>query len=125
MPEMSFTDSIKRLFEDLEKLFTTKTVFGDPVTVGDITIIPVIDITFGLGIGGGTGEDKNKGGGSGGGGGAGGRVSASAVIVVRGEQVQVMQIKNSSNLGKLVDMLPDIVNRFKQGKDQPEENPAG
>jgi uncharacterized spore protein YtfJ len=113
MAEINITDNIKTLFENLEKILTTKTVFGEAITIGDTTLIPVVDIRFGLGTGGGSGESPDKCGGSGFGGGVGGGVSASAVIVIRGEHVQVMQIKKSTNVGKLVDLIPEIVDKFK------------
>jgi len=126
MAEINIVDNINTLFGNLEKLLTTKTVFGEAITVGETTIIPVVDIRFGLGTGGGSGDGTEKcGGGSGFGGGVGGGVSASAVIVIRGEHVQVMQIKKSTNLGKLVDMLPDIVDKFKPGKEKEEEHQEG
>jgi len=126
MAEINIVDNINTLFGNLEKLLTTKTVFGDAITVGDTTLIPVVDIRFGLGTGGGSGEGTDKcGGGSGFGGGVGGGVSASALIVIRGEHVQVMQIKKSTNLGKLVDMIPDIVDKFKPGKEKEEEHKEG
>lgn len=123
MAEINIIDNMNTLFGNLEKLLTTKTVFGEAITVGDTTLIPVVDVTFGLGTGGGSGEGPDKSGaGSGGGGGAGGRMSASALIVIKGEHVQVMQIKKSTNLGKLVDMIPDIVEKFKPGKEKGEEH---
>ena len=125
MAEINIVDNMNTLFGNLEKLLTTKTVFGEAITVGDTTLIPVVDVTFGLGTGGGSGEEKNKCGGSGGGGGAGGRVAASAVIVIRGEHIQVIQIKKSTSLSKLVDMIPEIADKFKQGKEKGEENKEG
>jgi len=67
----------------------------------------------------------NKCGGSGGGGGAGGRVAASAVIVIKGEHIQVIQIKKSTSLSKLVEIIPEIADKFKQGKEKGEENKEG
>jgi len=62
------------------------TVFGDPVTHGSLTIIPVARVTanYGFGAGSGQGEGEGEGKkehqrGSGGGGGGGGRVKASAI----------------------------------------------
>ncbi len=120
MAEVNITNNIKTLFENLEKVLTTKTVFGDAITIGDTTIIPVIDIRFGLGTCGGAGDAPDKGMGSGYGGGTGGCVTASAVIVVKGEHVQVMQIKESTNMGKLVDLIPDIVDKFKPSTEKRE-----
>lgn len=68
MAEINIVDNMNTLFGNLEKLLTTKTVFGEAITVGETTLIPVVDVTFGLGTGGGSGEEKNKCGGSGGGG---------------------------------------------------------
>ena len=96
MAEGNYMENMTALFKNLEQVLTAKTVFGEAITVGETTIIPVVDVSFGLGTGGGSGEDKDKGGGSGGGGGAGARMSASAVIVIKGEHVQVMQVKQST-----------------------------
>jgi uncharacterized spore protein YtfJ len=113
MAEVNITNNIKTLFENLEKVLTTKTVFGDAITIGETTLIPVIDIKFGVGTGGGAGDAPDKGGGAGYGGGTGGCVTASAVIVIKGEDVQVIQIKKSTNMGKLVEMLPEIMDKVK------------
>jgi Uncharacterized conserved protein len=103
------------LFDHLEKMLQAKTVFGDPITVGDITLIPVVDITFGAGSGG-AGPDKSERG-EGAGGGAGARISAAAVIVVRDGQVQVMKLKHAAALDRLVEMVPEVLAGLK--KDQP------
>jgi uncharacterized spore protein YtfJ len=95
MAEVNIANNINTLFENLEKVLTTKTVFGEAITVGDTTLIPVIDIRFGLGTCGGAGDAPDKGGGSGYGGGTGGCITASAVIVIKGEEVQVMQIRKA------------------------------
>jgi uncharacterized spore protein YtfJ len=113
MAEVNIANNINTLFENLEKVLTTKTVFGEAITVGGTTLIPVIDIRFGLGTCGGAGDAPDKGAGSGYGGGTGGCVTASAVIVIRGEDVQVMQIKKSTNVGKLVEMIPEIMDKIK------------
>lgn len=113
MAEVNIANNINTLFENLEKVLTTKTVFGEAITVGDTTLIPVIDIRFGLGTCGGAGDAPDKGGGAGYGGGTGGCITASAVIVIKGEEVQVMQIKKATNVGKLVEMIPEIMDKFK------------
>lgn len=67
------------LLETLEKHLHTRTIFGEPMTVGNVTLIPVMDLTFGFGAGGGEGRD-DKHGGSGQGGGGGARLAAKAVM---------------------------------------------
>ena len=60
------------LSENLAGRAQVKSVFGDPVTAGEKTIIPVAKIAYGFGAGAGTGgmgDTKPKGEGGGGGGG--------------------------------------------------------
>jgi uncharacterized spore protein YtfJ len=108
------------LFGHLEGMLKAKTVFGEPIAVGDVTLIPVVDITFGAAAGG-TQEKSERAPGAGGG--AGARVTAAAVIVVRQSQVQVMKLKNAAPLERLLDYVPEILQSVK--KDRPAaEKPA-
>ena len=121
MAGTGITDSMKVLFENLEKMLQAKTVFGDPITVGEVTLIPVVDITFGAGSGGASCPDKGERG-EGGGGGAGAKISASAVIVVREGQVQVMKLKNAAPLDRLIELVPEVLEGIKKSGDK---KPAG
>lgn len=57
-----------------------RTVFGEPVTEGDRTVIPVARVTVNYGFGAGSGRSADeKEGGTGTGGGGGGRVNATAI----------------------------------------------
>lgn len=105
-------ESMEVLFGHLETMLKAKTVFGEPITVGEVTLIPVVDITFGAGSGG-TGRDKGERG-EGAGGGAGARLTASAVIVVRESQVQVMKLKNAAPLERLLDFVPEVLQMAKK-----------
>lgn len=111
MSEANIFDNMNVLFENLENLLTSKTVIGEPISVGSTTIIPVVDVSFGLAVGGGSGEYRKKGGG--GASGVGGKLTATAVIVVRGDHVQVMQLNRANTVDKLVDLLPEMVDKFK------------
>lgn len=112
----SVNENINLIFEKLESFLKTKTVVGEPLTVGDTTIIPFINLSFGLGSGGGNGGDEKCGNGSGGGGGAGAKVSPTAILVIRGDQVELLPIKKTGGLDKLLDMVPDIVDKIKDKK---------
>lgn len=120
MADSSISEPMDVLFGHLEKMLKAKTVFGEPITVGDVTLIPVVDITFGAGSGG--AQEKSERG-QGAGGGAGARIAASAVIVVRQSQVQVMKLKNAAPLERLLDFVPDILQSVK--KDKPAAEKAG
>lgn len=111
MAEANIFDNMNALFDNLGNLLTSKTVIGEPITVGNTTIIPVVEVSFGLGVGGGSGDDRKKSGGAASG--VGGRLSATAVIVIRGDHVQVMQLNRANTVDKLVDLLPEMVDKFK------------
>lgn len=57
---------IRQLAEKLEASAAVKTIYGDPIDRGDMTIIPVAKILYGFG--GGEGEGNGQGGAGGGGG---------------------------------------------------------
>ncbi len=124
MAGTGITDSMKVLFDHLEKMLQAKTVFGDPITVGEVTLIPVVDIAFGAGSGGGSCPDKGERG-EGGGGGAGAKISASAVIVVREGQVQVMKLKNAAPLDRLIELVPEVLAGLKKEKPPAEKGDEG
>lgn len=69
---MSSLALMQTLHESLSSRAQVKSVFGEPVTAGNKTIIPVAKIAYGFGAGagtGGVGETSAKGEGGGGGGG--------------------------------------------------------
>jgi uncharacterized spore protein YtfJ len=69
---MSSLTMLQTLHENLSTRAQVKSVFGDAISAGDKTIIPVAKIAFGFGAGagtGGVGESSAKGEGGGGGGG--------------------------------------------------------
>ena len=74
----------KTTLGELEKVLTTRTVVGEPMTIEGVTLIPLISIGFGFGAGGGSGkgEAKQKGEGAGGGTGGGAWIRPVAIVVI-------------------------------------------
>jgi len=72
--------------------------FGQAVTAGDRTIIPVAEVHYGLGFGWGGGVDPNNGSGSGGGAGGGARSRAIAVIELSPDSVRVVPIEDHTQI---------------------------
>ncbi|MBP2645566.1 MAG: hypothetical protein H6Q75_1006 [Firmicutes bacterium] len=114
MKEEGLSQSFEVLFESLEKMVSSKTVFGEPITVGNVVIVPIIDIAFGAAAGGGMGNTAKEY--QGVGGGAGARMSASAVLVVRDSQVQVLKLKNTATVDRLLELVPDFLQSLKKDK---------
>ena len=95
---------------EIERILSTKSVVGDPITVEGHTLIPVVSIGFGFGVGAGEGNDPKKGPGSGGGTGGGGGVKPVAVIVVNKDGVRVESLK--PGMTSLVEKVADVAARF-------------
>ena len=92
----------------------SKTVVGDAITVGDTIILPLIDVSFGVAAGALEGKDNNKVKNNGGGG-MGCKMTPSAVLVIQNGTTKLVNIKNQDGLTKVLDMVPDFVNRFTSG----------
>jgi uncharacterized spore protein YtfJ len=111
---------IKTLMDEIKSITKTETILGDPINVGNNTIIPVCRIMVGFGAGGGEGEMQEKRGGSGGGGGGGLKVEPAAFIVIKGDQVSIMGTK-PSKLEGLVEAVPGIIEKIQKAKEAKKE----
>lgn len=100
--------SIDALCAKLGDFVSSKTVVGEAVHVGDITLIPLIEATFGMGVG-----SNEKGGKDGAAGGMGAKIAPNAVIAIVEGRVQLINIKNQDALNKIIDLAPSIVSKFK------------
>ena len=110
----NFKNTVEALFNGMDGVVSSKTVVGDAIHVDkDTTIIPLVDVSFGLGAGYSNGDNKGKGSG-----GIGGKISPSAVLVIKNGNTRLVNIKNQDTITKLLDLVPDMVDRFtnKDGK---------
>lgn len=112
---MTLEGLLNPVLESLNQHLSTKSVIGEAVTIGDITLIPVMDMMFGFGAGGGEGTAAANAG-VGGGAGAGGRLSPKAVIVIKGDDVQVLPLSKGSAIEKIVDSIPGLLEKFQASK---------
>ena len=108
---------MEALVKGAETIFTTKTVVGEATRVDDTILIPLVDVSFGIGAGAScnAGKDSGK---SGGGGGMNGKMSPSAVLLIKNGQTKLVNIKNQDSVTKILDMIPDIVDRFTKPKEE-------
>ena len=107
----AFNSNLDSLFSKMENFISTKTVVGDPITVGDITMLPLIDVSFGVGAGasGNKGEKDSKGKNLGG---LGAKIAPSAILVIQNGTTKLVNVKNQDGITKILDMIPDFVNKF-------------
>lgn len=109
----TFEKTVESLFKGMDSFITTKTVVGDAIHIGDTIILPLVDVSFGVGAGAFSGEKKNNGGG-----GMGGKITPSSILVIQNGTTKLVNVKNQDGLTKILDMVPDIVNKFTAGKEE-------
>ncbi|MBM3148881.1 MAG: sporulation protein YtfJ [Chloroflexi bacterium] len=119
---------IKTTLGEVEKVLNSKTVVGEPIQIGDTTLIPLLSVGFGFGAGGGSskGDEKQPGHGSGSATGGGAGVRPIAVIVIDKDGTRIEPIKGAmaAALEKLTDSVPGVVEKVTEklgGKKKEEE----
>ena len=112
----NFQTTVDSLFKGMENFVTTKTVVGDAIHIGHTIILPLVDVTFGVVASAKAEEKKNNGGG-----GMGGKMSPSAVLVIRDGSAKLVNVKQQDGVTKILDMVPDIVNKFVPGSKKQQE----
>lgn len=110
----SVPENLDMLFSKLQDFFNTKTVIGEPIEVGDTTLVPIISVSFGFGTAAGENQnvkkDKDN---SASGVGMGAKIASDALIVVKKDgSVKVLPIRGKENLMNLIEKVPNIVSRL-------------
>jgi len=108
----NFNTTVESLFKGMDSFITTKTVVGDAIHIGDTIILPLVDVSFGVGAGAFCEDKKHNAAG-----GMGGKIMPSAVLVIQNGNTKLVNIKNQDGVTKILDMVPDFVNRFASKKD--------
>lgn len=119
----NMADTIRQALSEVRSMADSQTIIGEPMTVGDITLIPVSKVSIGVGIGGGTyGKDTANNAGAGG---TGLTVSPVAFIVIKKDgSVTMMNVGADSTSGpriagtvndidKALDDVPEIISKVK------------
>ena len=112
MAENQFPSTVDALFKGMDNFITTKTVVGEAVKIDEnTTIIPLVDVTCGMAAGSFAQSAKSNGGG-----GLSAKMSPSAILVIQNGMTRLINIKHQDAMTKIIDMVPDLMNRF-MGKD--------
>jgi uncharacterized spore protein YtfJ len=110
------TENLETLFGKLEKFLKTETVVGEPIVIGETTLVPIISVMFGCGEGGDKGVS-----GKGSGVGAAARISPNAILVIKKDEVTMLPVKGKTNLDSLINMVPEIVSKINFDKCKKDE----
>lgn len=102
----------------IREMVDVNSVVGTPITTPDgVTIIPVSKVSVGFGGGGSDFENKrqtNKEMPFGGGAGGGVKVTPIAFLVIKGDSVRMLPVSSapSTTADRLVEMVPDVIDRI-------------
>ena len=96
-------DTLIQIFNGMSAVLNIKNVIGDPIYIGDTTIIPLVEISSGMGVG----EFKEKDAG-----GMATKATPVAVIVVRDGMTKILNIKNQDPITKVLELFPDLINKI-------------
>ena len=109
----------KTAIDEIERMLNSKTVVGEPITIQDNTIIPLVSVGFGFGAGGGTGKESKNGEGSGGGTGGGGGVKPVAVMVINKDGVKLESVK--SGTASVIEKVAETIVKTTKKKEDKED----
>ena len=126
MSEHPIENLMVTAMNSIQDMIDVNTIIGEPIeTSNNITIIPISKVSFGFAAGGSefTGEtideytkkDKEEeiqyrlpfGGGAG----AGVSINAVAFLVIQNEKVKLIPVSHSSSIDKLLDYVPDLIEK--------------
>lgn len=107
--ENQFQGVVDSLLRGMNTVLSTKTVVGEATKIGDTIILPLVDVSFGVGAGAGNNSQKGSATGAGG---LGGKMTPSAVLVIQNGSVKLVNVKNQDTVTKVLDMVPDMVDKF-------------
>ena len=119
--ENQFQGVVESLLKGMDTVLSTKTVVGEATQVGDTIILPLVDVTFGVGVGAGSNGQKTSASGAGG---LGGKMTPSAVLVIKNGYTKLVNIKNQDTVTKILDMVPDLVDKMTKPKEEEEMSDA-
>ena len=112
----NFSEVVSSLLSGVDNFLSTKTVVGQATQIGDTIILPLVDVTFGVGAGAAAGEQKHSGFG-----GITGKMSPSAVLVIKNGQTKLVNVRNQDAVTKIIDMIPDLVDKFTAPKEDTDD----
>lgn len=116
MGENSIKGIMDTTMEKLKAIVDADTIIGTPIVLGDITMIPVSKVSFGMATGGSDFPARSSNSVMfGGGGGAGVSIVPISFIVVSGDNVKMLPINNEyTAVDKALALAPELFEKVKK-----------
>ena len=122
------SDLMTETMSKIKEMVDVNTIIGSPIVAADgTTVIPVSKVSFGFGAGGSEFASKHAASGSplafGGGSGAGVKIEPVAFLVIREGTTRVLPVAMPpmTTLDRVVEMMPDLVDKVEKYFDKKEE----
>ncbi len=111
--------TLQALFKGMEGLVQSKTVVGEPVQIGDATIVPLVEVSAGLASGTLKNNAKNNGAGA-----MSAKLSPVAMLIIQEGRTRLVNVKNQDVMTRLLDLIPEAIDKITKGAVSPEARAA-
>lgn len=105
-------ENIENLFDKFSDFIKSKTIIGDSIQIGSITLIPITDIKFCISEGSGEGKDQKSGKGSGDFAGIAAKATPKAILMIKGSETKLFPIKNCGSFESLLENVPGLIEKI-------------
>ena len=111
------TDLMGTAMEKIRTMVDANTIIGTPIQTGDVTLIPVSRLSFGIASGGSdftTNNQKPEADNSfGGGSGASAKLEPVAFLIIRGESVKLLPVAPppATTVDRVIEAVPEVVDK--------------
>ena len=107
---------IEATINQIKNVVDVSTIIGQPIVVGEVTILPVSKVTYGFASGGSDLPNKTNKELFAGGGGAGVTMQPLAFLIVSEGGVRILEISSKYNNGldRALTMAPDLIDKVKE-----------
>ena len=120
------SELMRSTMDKIREMADTNTIVGQPITTADgVTLIPISRVSLGIGCGGGDYgkvQPKDFGGGSA----AGVKIEPVAFLVIKEGTTRVLPVAMPAvtTLDRVVELVPDLIDKVEKYFDRKDETPA-
>ena len=107
--------TLQALFNGMEGLMQSKTVVGEPIQLGDTTLVPMVEVSAGLASGSLNNNAKKNGAGA-----MSAKMSPVAMLILQNGKTRLVNVKNQDVLTRLLDLIPEAIDKIAGGAVSPE-----
>jgi uncharacterized spore protein YtfJ len=114
------SEILKNIVGELKEMARSQTVVGEPINLGNKTVVPLVKISVGFGAGGAQQEKEGSGPNFGGGGGGGAKIEPAAFIIIDGDKISMLSAK-PGKYDTLIEAVPALLGKLIDMKAAPKE----